>query len=211
MLYLGTENGIYVSFNNGDSWQSLQAEPARHPGLTTSRSSSAISSSRPTAGPCTSWTTSRRCGSSTTRSRRRPSISSSPSPRRRGLDANVSFDYSLKAAAQRVTIEVLDAKGQTIKTFNGVPEPADKKPEAPPSGDDDFRQTEGSQARGDRGNASAQLGHALSRRHRIPRPHHVGGELSRTRGPSRDLHGPPDRGRCVADRSLSRSSARRRF
>jgi hypothetical protein len=62
-----------------------------------------------------------------------------PEPGRRGLDNSVSFDYSLKAPAKSVTIEVLDAKGQTIKTFNGVPEPADKKPEAPQPSDDDFR------------------------------------------------------------------------
>jgi hypothetical protein len=62
-----------------------------------------------------------------------------PEPARRGLDTSVSFDYSLKAPAQSVTIEVLDSKGQTIKAFSGAPEPADKKPEASPSGDDDFR------------------------------------------------------------------------
>ncbi len=46
------------------------------------------------------------------RCRRRPScISSSPQTARRGLDRNVSFDYSLEAAVKNVTIEFLDGKG----------------------------------------------------------------------------------------------------
>jgi hypothetical protein len=56
----------------------------------------------------------------------------------RGLDRALSVDFSLKAAAQKVTIEILDAQGKVIHTFTGVAADADAKPPAPPS-DDDFR------------------------------------------------------------------------
>ena len=32
MLYAGTEHGVYLSFDDGDHWQSLSAEHARHAG-----------------------------------------------------------------------------------------------------------------------------------------------------------------------------------
>ena len=53
LLFLGTDSGIYVSFDAGANWQSRR--------FTGSRSGGTISSSRPTAGRSTSWTTSPCC------------------------------------------------------------------------------------------------------------------------------------------------------
>jgi hypothetical protein len=137
MLYLGTENGIFVSFNNGDSWQSLrQGLPTTpvHDIMVEQRDLLIATHGRAlyimdNIAPLRQLNDEIKAAAFHLYK---------PEPARRGLDNNVSFDYALKAAAQRVTIEVLDAKGQTIKTFSGVPEPADKKPEPPPA-DGDFR------------------------------------------------------------------------
>ena len=40
------------------------------------------------------------------------------------MSAGVSIDYYLKDAADKATIEILDAKGQAIVTFTGTPKPA---------------------------------------------------------------------------------------
>ena len=137
MLYLGTENGIYVTFDNGDNWLSLRQDlpvtPVHDIAVTErdlvigthGRAFYILDNIAPVR-------------------QQNDAVKAAafhlfkPESARRGLDTNIAFDYSLKSAALRVTIEILDAKGQTIKTFNGVPEPADKKPEPPP-GDGDFR------------------------------------------------------------------------
>ena len=62
LLYLGTENALYVSFDDGDHWQSLQNNLPPTPDVLDRRcrSTSTISSSAPTAGDSGSSTTSRR-------------------------------------------------------------------------------------------------------------------------------------------------------
>ena len=49
LLYAGTERGVYVSFDDGEHWQSLQLEPADHFGARSRRSQTTISSSPRTA------------------------------------------------------------------------------------------------------------------------------------------------------------------
>ncbi len=137
MLYLGTENGIYVSFNNGDTWQSLKQNLPVTPvhDLAVTERDVVIGTHGRAFYIMDNVAPLRQLNDEV---KTAAFHLYKPEPARRGLDSNVSFDYALKASAQRVTIEVLDSKGQTIKAFSGVPEPADKKPEAPPE-DDDFR------------------------------------------------------------------------
>jgi len=56
----------------------------------------------------------------------------------RGLDRSLSIDYYLKAAAQNIKMEFLDAQGTVIKTFTGAAADADKKP-APQTDEDQIR------------------------------------------------------------------------
>ncbi len=137
MLYLGTENDIFVSYNNGDSWQSLKQNLPVTPvhDIKVEQRDLLIATHGRAMYIMDNIAPLRQHSDEV---KAAPFHLYQPEPGRRGLDNNVSFDYSLKAAAQGVTIEVLDSKGQSIKTFNGVPEPADQKPEAPPV-DDDFR------------------------------------------------------------------------
>jgi len=56
----------------------------------------------------------------------------------RGLDRSVSVDYYLKQAAQKVTVELLDADGKVIRTFTGTPQSGDaEQRQQQPEGDED--------------------------------------------------------------------------
>ena len=58
LLYVGTENALYVSFNDGDGWQPLQNNlPMRRCRGWWCRSTSATWSWAPTAAASGSWTT----------------------------------------------------------------------------------------------------------------------------------------------------------
>ena len=135
MLYLGTENGIYVSFDNGDKWESLKQNLPATPvhDIKVETRDLLIATHGRALYMMDNIVPLRQLTAAT---KEAAFHLFKPEAARRGLDNNASFDYSLKAAAQKVTIEVLDARGQAIKTFAGGPEPADKKPEPPPEGGD---------------------------------------------------------------------------
>ena len=133
MLYLGTENGIYVSFDNGDQWSSLRQDLPVTPvhDIAVEQRDLLIATHGRALYIMENIAPLRQ---TTDETKAAPFHLYQPEPARRGLDNNASFDYLLKTAAQKVTIEVLDAQGQAIRTFTGVPEPADKKPEPPAAG-----------------------------------------------------------------------------
>jgi len=65
-----------------------------------------------------------------------------PGDAMRSVSRGVAIDYYLKDAADRVTIEILDASGATIRTFTGTPPPAakpDATPAPPPAPEDGVR------------------------------------------------------------------------
>jgi len=49
----------------------------------------------------------------------------------RGLDKALSIDYVLEAAAERITVEVLDSQGRVIRTYTGTKADTEKKPARP--------------------------------------------------------------------------------
>ena len=138
LLFAGTERGVFVSFNDGDDWQSLQlnlpatsmrdlaiherrpdrghARPRvlgarRHHACCARRAqrpptATRSCSSRPTPSPCRPGTrTGRRC-------RRTSRIAENP-------PSGAVIDYYLKAASSGpVTLEILDASGQTIRRYS---------------------------------------------------------------------------------------------
>src|SRR5262245_54890885 len=57
----------------------------------------------------------------------------------RGLDRSLAVDYYLKQPAQLVTMEFLDAQGKAIRTFTGTPADAERKPSSPGDDDGGFR------------------------------------------------------------------------
>jgi photosystem II stability/assembly factor-like uncharacterized protein len=136
-LYLGTEHGIYISFDDGAHWQSLKQNLPDTPVhdikvedrdlviATHGRSFYVMDN----ISPLRQW------GVQSTSSL----YLFKPNDVLRGLDRGLAFDYSLKQPAQKVTVELLDGQGTVIRTFTNTAEEAEKaKPQAgaPPPPDD---------------------------------------------------------------------------
>jgi photosystem II stability/assembly factor-like uncharacterized protein len=134
LLYLGTEHGIYISFDGGASWQSLKQnlpDTPVHDIAVTDRDLVIATHGRgfyimDNISPL------RQGGIRTTANVHLYK----PEDALRGLDRGLSVDYFLKAAAQKVTLEFLDPQGKSIRTWTGTPADADQ-PAAPPAGDDE--------------------------------------------------------------------------
>jgi len=137
LLYLGTEHGVYVSFDDGAKWESLRqnlpdtpvhdiAVEARDLVIATHGRGfyvmDNIAALRQGGIPATSTLHLYK-----------------PEDALRGLDRGVAVDYYLKQPAQKVTMELLDAQGKVIRTFAGTPADAERKPPAPEDDDGGFR------------------------------------------------------------------------
>jgi photosystem II stability/assembly factor-like uncharacterized protein len=134
LLYLGTEHGIYVSFDDGANWQSLRQNlpdtpvhdikvEARDLVIATHGRGfyimDAIAPLRQGGIPATSTFHLYK-----------------PEDALRGLDRSAAIDYYLKQPAQKVTVEFLDAQGKVIRTFTGTPADAERR-QQPAGGDDE--------------------------------------------------------------------------
>ena len=136
MLYLGTEHGIYVSFDDGGSWQSLKQnlpDTPVHDIKVEARDLVIATHGRgfyvmDNVSPLRQWDV---------QSTNDELTLFKPDDALRGLDRTMAVDYKLKNAAQKVTIDVLDAKGTVIRSFSNTAEEA-AKPAEPPD-EDGFR------------------------------------------------------------------------
>jgi photosystem II stability/assembly factor-like uncharacterized protein len=137
LLYLGTEHSIYISFDDGATWQSLRQnlpDTPVHDIAVEQRDLVIATHGRgfyimDNIGPL------RQGGLQTTTSFHLYK----PEDALRGLDRSVVVDYYLKQPAQKVTMEFLDGQGKVIRTFTGTPADADRKPPAPDDDDGGFR------------------------------------------------------------------------
>jgi photosystem II stability/assembly factor-like uncharacterized protein len=140
LLYAGTEHGIYVSFDNGDHWQSLALNlpdtqvsdivvEAHDLVIATHGRSMYVLDDIDVLRQLT------------------PEIAGAPihlyQPREAIRSVNqAAIYYYLKQPAEKVIIEVLDAKGQKIRSFTGVradEQKADtRRPDAPPAEESEF-------------------------------------------------------------------------
>jgi len=133
LLYLGTEHGIYVSFDDGANWQSLRQNLPDTPvhDIAVEERDLVIATHGRGFYVMDNISPLRQGGL--------PATSTfqlyKPEDARRGLDRSVAIDYYLKQPAQKVTMAFLDAQGKTIRTFTGTPADAERKPPSP--GDDD--------------------------------------------------------------------------
>ncbi len=135
LLYLGTEHGIYVSFDDGGRWESLRQnlpDTPVHDIAVEERDLVIATHGRgfhvmDDIGPL-------RQGGLQTSS---DFHVYTPEDARRGLDRNVAIDYFLKQPAQKVTLEFLDPGGKVIRTFTGTPADAERKPPVSDGATDD--------------------------------------------------------------------------
>ncbi len=135
-LYLGTEHGIYVSFDDGAGWQSLRQnlpDTPVHDIKVEARDLVIATHGRgfyvmDNISPLRQWGAQTSADALTL---------FKPQDALRGLDRTLSIDYLLKEPAATVTVEVLDGQGRTIRAFSGTKADTERKP-APPSIEDFF-------------------------------------------------------------------------
>ncbi len=176
LLYLGTEHGIYVSFDDGANWQSLRQNLPDTPvhDIAVEERDLVIATHGRGFYVMDNISPLRQGGL--------PATSTfqlyKPEDARRGLDRSVAIDYYLKQPAQKVTMAFLDAQGKAIRTFTGTPADARTKAaitwrrrRAAPSA--------GAASGGQRGLAPADLGSCATLARPISRARHVGRQRSR--------------------------------
>ncbi|MFM8535222.1 MAG: glycosyl hydrolase, partial [Acidimicrobiia bacterium] len=129
LLYVGTEHGIYVSINDGASWQSLQLNLSTTPvhGIVSEERDLVIGTHGRGFYVLDNIGVLRQATPELTTN---ALFVFEPLNPIRGRDRNVTFDYFLNKAASEVKIEFLDANGTVLRTFTGTP-----KPEAAPAND----------------------------------------------------------------------------
>src|SRR6266850_584452 len=137
LLYLGTEHGVYVSFDDGAKWESLRQNLPDTPvhDIAVEARDLVIATHGRGFYVMDNIAALRQGGIPTTSTFHLYK----PENALRGLDRNVAVDYYLKQPVQKVTMEFLDAQGKVIRTFAGTPADAERKPPAPEDDDGGFR------------------------------------------------------------------------
>ncbi len=131
LLFLGMENGIYVSFDDGAVWQSLKLDLPVTPvhGIEVKGNDVVIATHGRSFYVMDDISVLRQVTPTTSNE---PVVLFRPSGAMRSVSRGVSIDYFLKTAAKTVTIEILDSGGSVIRKFTGPPP---EKSESTPPGD----------------------------------------------------------------------------
>jgi len=131
LLFLGTENGVYVSFDDGAVWQSLRLELPVTPvhGIEVKGNDLVIGTHGRSFYVMDDISVLRQVTATTINE---PVALFRPAGAIRSVSRGVSIDYFLKTAPKTVSIEILDSAGSVIRKFTG---PAPEKPESPPQGE----------------------------------------------------------------------------
>jgi photosystem II stability/assembly factor-like uncharacterized protein len=142
LLFLGTENGIYVSFDDGANWQSLRLELPVTPvhGIEIKGDDLVIATHGRSFYIMDNISVLRQLTREMTNE---PVVLFRPADATRSVSRGVAIDYYLKAAADKITIELVDAQGKSIRTFTGTAEaakaPAPERPPGDEGGDEGFQ------------------------------------------------------------------------
>ena len=126
LLFLGMENGIYISFDDGANWQSLRLNLPVTPvhGIAVNDRDLVIGTHGRAFYVLDDIGVLRQAT---------PQLTTStlhifePNTPLRGLDEDVAFDYFLGSDADEVKVEILDGGGKVLRSFTGTPK--DKEPE----------------------------------------------------------------------------------
>jgi photosystem II stability/assembly factor-like uncharacterized protein len=118
LLWVGTETGIYVSFNDGDLWQSFSLDLPVTPvhGVLVKNDDLVIATHGRAFYVMENINVLRQIGPDTTNE---PVMLFKPGDATRSVSRGVAVDYFLKPAADKVTIEFLDTQGNLIRSFTG--------------------------------------------------------------------------------------------
>jgi photosystem II stability/assembly factor-like uncharacterized protein len=139
LLFLGTETGVYVSFDAGAAWQSLRLELPVTPvhGIQVKNDDLVIGTHGRSFYILDNISVLRQVGRETTNE---PVVLFDPADAVRSVSRGVFVDYYLKQPSDSVTIEFLDPKGESIRTFKSAPaQPQRGTPAAPVMEEDEGR------------------------------------------------------------------------
>jgi photosystem II stability/assembly factor-like uncharacterized protein len=135
LLYLGTEHGIYISFDDGATWASLRQNLPDTPvhDIAVEERDLVIATHGRGFYVMDHIAPLRQGGLQTTTDVHLYK----PDDALRGLDRSVAIDYYLKQPAQDVKMEFVAPDGRVIRTFTGTPADAERKPPVPDGSTDD--------------------------------------------------------------------------
>jgi photosystem II stability/assembly factor-like uncharacterized protein len=156
LLFLGTDSGIFVSFDDGGAWQSLQLDLPVTPvhGIEVRDNDVLIGTHGRSFYSLDEIGVLRQASHETTSE---PVVLFRPSDATRSISRGVAVDYYLKQAADKVTIEILDGKGTVINTFTGTPTPEGGGREGGPGGRGGAPAPEQEEEGGGRGNTPPKV------------------------------------------------------
>ncbi len=140
LLFLGTETGIHVSFDDGGRWQSLRLDLPVTPvhGIEVKDNDLVIGTHGRSFYILDNISVLRQADPAMTTE---PLVLFDPADAVRSVSRGVFIDYYLKDAADKVTIEILDPKGKLIRTYTGPSAaPATGRPAEMEEGEDAPRQ-----------------------------------------------------------------------
>ena len=138
LLFLGTETGIYASFDDGAHWQSLRLDLPVTPvhGIEIKGDDLVIGTHGRSFYIMDNISVLRQLTRETTND---PVVLFDPADATRSVTRGVAIDYYLKTSADTVTIEILDAQGNPVRSFTGAPpkEATPGQPAARPAEDEE--------------------------------------------------------------------------
>jgi photosystem II stability/assembly factor-like uncharacterized protein len=120
LLFAGTEHGVYISFDNGANWKWFKQnlpESVQVPDLVIKDNDLVIGTHGRSAYVMENISSLRQVT---------PAIAAAethlfdPVDAVRGLDQSVSINYFLRRPAQRVALDIVDARGQVVRTFSSA-------------------------------------------------------------------------------------------
>ena len=119
LLFLGTENGIYVSFDDGARWQSLRLDLPVTPvhGIEIKNDDLVIGTHGRSFYILENISVLRQADRAMTSE---PLVLFDPSDAVRSVSRGVVIDYYLKDPPEKITIEILDPKGQVVRSFSNA-------------------------------------------------------------------------------------------
>ena len=128
MLYAATERGVFVSWNNGQSWRSLALNlpVTQVSDIAVTRDDLVISTHGRSFWVLPDIAALRQLGDAVrvteaTATPAKPVHLFAPSPAIRGIDPGVTVDYYLQRPARSLTLEFLDGSGRVIRSFAARP------------------------------------------------------------------------------------------
>ena len=127
LLFLGTENGIHISFDDGARWQSLRLDLPVTPvhGIEIKNDDLVIGTHGRSFYLLENISVLRQLNNTTVNE---TVVLFDPSDAVRSVSRGVTIDYYLKQQADKATLDILDAKGQVIRTFTSEASAAPPNP-----------------------------------------------------------------------------------